>query len=52
MHPLSTSLPYLLTRLGVRMGDLFAQAVRAEGMTLPIYRVLAALSEQGTAPCA
>ena len=46
MHPLSTSLPYLLTRLGVRMGDLFAQAVRAEGMTLPIYRVLSALSEQ------
>jgi DNA-binding MarR family transcriptional regulator len=47
MYRLSTSLPYLLTRLGVRMGDLFTQAARREGMTLQAYRVLAALSEQG-----
>ena len=45
MHRLSTSLPYLLTRLGARMGDLFAQAVRKEGGSLQTYRVLAALAE-------
>ena len=28
------------------MGDLFVRVVRKEGLTLPMYRVLAALSEQ------
>lgn len=47
MYRLSNSLPYLLTRLGVRMGDLFVRVVKKEGLTLPMYRVLAALAEEG-----
>ncbi|MBB4383188.1 DNA-binding MarR family transcriptional regulator [Bradyrhizobium sp. CIR48] len=47
MYRFSNSLPYLLARLGVRMGDLFARVIRHEKLTLPMYRVLAALSEQG-----
>jgi DNA-binding MarR family transcriptional regulator len=47
MYRLSNSLPYLLARLGVRMGELFVRVVRKEGLTLPMYRVLAALAEQG-----
>jgi DNA-binding MarR family transcriptional regulator len=46
VYRLSNSLPYLLARLGVRMGDLFVRVVRKEGLTLPMYRVLAALAEQ------
>jgi MarR family transcriptional regulator, organic hydroperoxide resistance regulator len=46
MYRLSNSLPYLLARLGVRMGELFVRVVRKEGLTLPMYRVLAALAEQ------
>jgi DNA-binding MarR family transcriptional regulator len=47
MYRLSNSLPYLLARLGVRMGDLFVRVARKEGLSLPMYRVLAALAEQG-----
>jgi DNA-binding MarR family transcriptional regulator len=47
MYRLSNSLPYLLARLGVRMGELFVRVVRKQGLTLPMYRVLAALAEQG-----
>ena len=47
MYRFSNSLPYLLARLGVRMGDLFSRVIRHEKLTLPMYRVLAALSEQG-----
>lgn len=47
MYRFSNSLPYLLARLGVRMGDLFVRVIRHEKLTLPMYRVLAALSEQG-----
>jgi MarR family transcriptional regulator, organic hydroperoxide resistance regulator len=47
MYRLSNSLPYLLARLGVRMGELFVRVARDEGLTLPMYRVLAALTEQG-----
>ena len=47
MYRLSNSLPYLLARLGVRMGELFVRIVRNDGLTLPMYRVLAALAEQG-----
>ena len=43
MYRLSNSLPYLLARLGVRMGELFVRVVRKEGLTLPMYRVLASL---------
>jgi DNA-binding MarR family transcriptional regulator len=46
MYQLSNSLPYLLARLGVRMGDLFTRVIRKEKLTLPMYRVLAALSEE------
>jgi DNA-binding MarR family transcriptional regulator len=49
MYRFSNSLPYLLARLGVRMGDLFVRVIRHENLTLPMYRVLAALSEQGHA---
>lgn len=47
MYRLSNSLPYLLARLGVRMGDLFIRVVGKEGLTLAMYRVIAALAEQG-----
>jgi len=46
MYRLSNSLPYMLARVGIRMGDLFVKVVRKEGLTLPMYRVLAALAEQ------
>ena len=46
MYQFSNSLPYLLARLGVRMGDLFARVIRTEKLTLPMYRVLASLSEE------
>lgn len=46
MYRLSTSIPYLLNRLGVRLGALFTQRIAAYDLTLPMYRVLAALSEQ------
>ncbi len=41
------SLPYLLNRVGVRMGDLFSRELATHDLTLPMYRVLAALSERG-----
>src|SRR5262245_52203540 len=46
MYRLSNSLRYLLARVGIRMGDLFVRVVKKEGLTLPMYRVLAALAEQ------
>jgi MarR family transcriptional regulator, organic hydroperoxide resistance regulator len=49
MYRFSNSLPYLLARLGVRMGDLFERIIKPEKLTIPMYRVLAALSEQGHA---
>jgi DNA-binding MarR family transcriptional regulator len=42
----STSLPYLLARLGVRMGELFSRELARDELTLSMYRVLAALAEQ------
>lgn len=46
MYQLTTSMPYLLARLGVRMGTLFSQRLATYDLTLPMYRVLAALSER------
>jgi MarR family transcriptional regulator, organic hydroperoxide resistance regulator len=46
MYRLTTSLPYLLNRVGVRLGLLFTQRIAPHGITLPMYRVLAALHEQ------
>ncbi len=46
MYKLSTSMPFLLARLGVKMGALFSQRIAVYDLTLPMYRVLAALSER------
>lgn len=40
---LSSYLPYLLNRAGSRIAASFSEAVREYGITLPIWRVLAAL---------
>ncbi len=45
MYQFSNSLPYLLARLGMRMGELFARELAWEGLTLPMFRVLAVLTE-------
>ncbi len=47
MYRLSNSFPYLLTRVGVRMGELFSRRIAPYGVTLPMYRVMAALWENG-----
>ena len=47
MYRLSTSFPYLLNRVGVRMGELFSRRIASFGVTLPMYRVMAALWESG-----
>ncbi|UQS92594.1 MarR family transcriptional regulator [Pseudomonas chlororaphis subsp. piscium] len=43
----STAVPYLVTRVGVRMGECFSQELGEHGLTLVMYRVLAVLREQG-----
>jgi MarR family transcriptional regulator, organic hydroperoxide resistance regulator len=43
----TTSLPYLLNRVGVRMGELFSQEIAAHDLTLPMYRVMAVLRQEG-----
>lgn len=47
MYRLTNSVPYLLNRVGVRMGELFSQRLAPYDVTLPMYRVLAGLSERG-----
>src|SRR5437667_7029682 len=47
LYRLSNSFPYLLNRVGVRMGELFSRRIAPFGVTLPMYRVMAALWEQG-----
>lgn len=47
MYKLTTSFPYLLNRVGVRMGDLFSQRLEADNLSLNMYRTLAALWEKG-----
>ena len=37
----------MLNRVGVRMGDLFSRRIAGYGVTLPMYRVMAALWEKG-----
>jgi MarR family transcriptional regulator, organic hydroperoxide resistance regulator len=49
MYRLSNSFPYLIARLGVRMGELFTQVIRADGLSLQMYRVLAVLLEENRA---
>lgn len=38
--------PYLLNRVGVLMGELFSRHIAPYGVTLPMYRVMAALWER------
>jgi DNA-binding MarR family transcriptional regulator len=45
VYKLTDSFPYLLNRVGVRMGDLFSRRIVSYGVTLPMYRVMAALWE-------
>jgi MarR family transcriptional regulator, organic hydroperoxide resistance regulator len=47
LYRLTKSLPYLLNRVGVQMGELFSRRIAGYGVTLPMYRVMAALWEQG-----
>ena len=47
MYRLKDAFPYLLNRVGVRMGELFSRRLENYGVTLPMYRVMAALWEQG-----
>jgi MarR family transcriptional regulator, organic hydroperoxide resistance regulator len=46
MYKLDDSLPYLLNRVGVRIGELFSERLRPYDITLPMYRVLASLMER------
>jgi DNA-binding MarR family transcriptional regulator len=43
----TTSFPYLLTRVGVRMGELFQRRLVKYELTLPMYRAMAALKQEG-----
>jgi MarR family transcriptional regulator, organic hydroperoxide resistance regulator len=43
----TTSLPYLLNRVGVRMGEIFLERLEQDELTLPMYRVLAVLRQEG-----
>jgi MarR family transcriptional regulator, organic hydroperoxide resistance regulator len=43
MYCLTEAFPYLVARVGVRMGELMSRRLEAYGLTLPMYRVLAAL---------
>ena len=43
----TTSLPYLLNRVGVRMGEIFQERLHEYELTLPMYRVMAVLRQEG-----
>lgn len=45
MFQLTSSLPYLLNRLGVRMGMLFARRLEPYGLSVPMFRVLVSLAD-------
>jgi DNA-binding MarR family transcriptional regulator len=45
-YKFSTSFPYLLNRVGVRIAALFDERIADYGVTMPMYRVLAALRER------
>jgi DNA-binding MarR family transcriptional regulator len=47
MYRLTEAFPYLINRVGVRMGVLFSSRIESYGVTLPMYRVLAALWQRG-----
>ncbi|RWP66362.1 MarR family transcriptional regulator [Mesorhizobium sp.] len=43
----TNSLPYLLNRADVRIGDLFSQRLAEYDLTLPMYRAMAVLRQEG-----
>ena len=45
-YRLSTSFPYIVRRVGLRIGELFDRAVAPYGVDVSMYRVIAALAEQ------
>ena len=45
-YKLTTSFPYLVRRVGVRIGELFDRRVAQYGISVSMYRVLASLHEQ------
>jgi DNA-binding MarR family transcriptional regulator len=47
MYRLTEAFPYLDTRVGVRMGELISRRLERYGLTLPMYRVMAALWQRG-----
>jgi MarR family transcriptional regulator, organic hydroperoxide resistance regulator len=47
MYRLTEAFPYLIARVGMRMGELFSRRLARRGITLPMYRVLAALWQRG-----
>jgi MarR family transcriptional regulator, organic hydroperoxide resistance regulator len=47
MYRLTDAFPYLITRVGVRMGELFTRRLEPYRLTLPMYRVMAALWQRG-----
>jgi MarR family transcriptional regulator, organic hydroperoxide resistance regulator len=47
MYRLTEAFPYLIARVGVRMGELFSRRLESYGVTLPMYRVMAALWQRG-----
>ena len=47
MHSLKWSLGFLLNRAGVSVSNAFSQELKMSGMTLAMWRVLAALHDTG-----
>ncbi|NTJ43763.1 MarR family transcriptional regulator [Agrobacterium larrymoorei] len=47
MYKLTDSVPYLLNRSGVGIAEVFSQKIAEDGLTVPMYRVLAMLKERG-----
>ena len=45
-YRLTSSFPYLVRRVGVRIGELFDRRVAEFGVSVSMYRVLAALTEE------
>jgi MarR family transcriptional regulator, organic hydroperoxide resistance regulator len=47
MYRLTEAFPYLIARVGIRMSELFSRRLERYGLTLPMYRVMAALWQRG-----
>ncbi len=48
MLDLASYLPYLINRAGVRLAEAFGKELAGHGVTLPMWRVMAALHARGT----